>query len=211
MYYFCFRFGFLHDGVYKREAENEARTYVHCTGGMFAMIPDYSNLESQAMFGPRPAKAVNNSRRVRLASTQDFSRRSSQVIDRRRADVIDPPPHVMRRNSIRGTDEEKSVTADEVSRELAKLDLEPSDDERGDEVTDPVEAGFIWAWNYMLTKRWRSQSTGDEMFQDRILADFRAFCSNKDNRLVDYWHQCQTQFVAESLRSASSEINSEVN
>ena len=50
--------------------------------------------------------------------------------------------------------------------------------------------GFLWTWNFMLTKRWRSVSTGDEHFQDKMLADFRAFCSNEHNRLHDYWNMC---------------------
>jgi hypothetical protein len=40
----------------------------------------------------------------------------------------------------------------------------------------------------MLSKKWRTSHTGDEAFQDRILADFRAFCSNKDDRLKEYWN-----------------------
>lgn len=188
--------------MYKQEADDEARTFVHSTGGMFAMIPDYSNVENRTMFGPRTPVVKNT--RVRLASTQDFSRRSSQVIDRRRVPDVTEQPHVMRRNSTARPDEEKVVTsADDMPSDPVKFDIEPSDDE---EVTDPVEAGFIWAWNYMLTKRWRSQSTGDEMFQDKILADFRAFCSNKDNRLVDYWHYCHAQFVADSLPAAGEVI-----
>ncbi len=48
--------------------------------------------------------------------------------------------------------------------------------------------GFLWSWNFMLGKRWRSQYTGDEVFQDNALADFRAFCSNKDNRLTCFYN-----------------------
>jgi hypothetical protein len=42
--------------------------------------------------------------------------------------------------------------------------------------------------NIPLSKKWRTSHTGDEAFQDRILADFRAFCSNKDDRLKEYWN-----------------------
>lgn len=49
--------------------------------------------------------------------------------------------------------------------------------------------GFLWAWNSMLTKRWRSINTGDEAFQDRMLSDFRKFCSNTDGRLLSYWNE----------------------
>lgn len=49
--------------------------------------------------------------------------------------------------------------------------------------------GFLWAWNFMLTKRWRSVNTGDEAFQDRMFIDFRKFCSNADDRLKSFWNR----------------------
>lgn len=42
----------------------------------------------------------------------------------------------------------------------------------------------------MVSRRWKSSSTpatGDEGFQNKILKDFREFCSNQDNRLKDFW------------------------
>ena len=47
--------------------------------------------------------------------------------------------------------------------------------------------GFLWSWNFMSSKRWRSQNTGDEHFQDKVLADFQKFCSNQGGRLKDFW------------------------
>ena len=47
--------------------------------------------------------------------------------------------------------------------------------------------GFLWSWNYMSSKRWRSGNTGDEHFQDKVLRDFRAFCSNEEDRLKEFW------------------------
>lgn len=49
--------------------------------------------------------------------------------------------------------------------------------------------GFSWSWNFMLGKRWRSQYTGDETFQDNMLADFKLFCSNKDGRLLKFFNE----------------------
>lgn len=48
---------------------------------------------------------------------------------------------------------------------------------------------FIWSWNYMLTKRWRSQSTQDESQAVSLMLDFKDFCSNGSNRLVHFWEQ----------------------
>jgi hypothetical protein len=51
--------------------------------------------------------------------------------------------------------------------------------------------GFLWSWNFMLGKKWRSQFTGDEAFQDNMLADFRLFCSNHDGRLGMFFAECK--------------------
>lgn len=55
------------------------------------------------------------------------------------------------------------------------------------------KVGFLWSWNSMLTKRWRSSNTGDEAFQDKMLADFRAFCANQNNRLKIFWDSCVSE------------------
>lgn len=49
--------------------------------------------------------------------------------------------------------------------------------------------GFWWSWNFMLGKKWRTQNTGDEAFQDNMLADFRQFCANQDGRLKSFFEQ----------------------
>lgn len=51
--------------------------------------------------------------------------------------------------------------------------------------------GFSWSWNFMLGKKWRSQYTGDESFQDNMLSDFRVFCANKDGRLLKFYNECK--------------------
>jgi len=53
--------------------------------------------------------------------------------------------------------------------------------------------GFLWSWNHMVSRRWKSSSTpatGDEMFQTKILRDFREFCANNNNRLKLFWDSC---------------------
>jgi len=59
----------------------------------------------------------------------------------------------------------------------------------------------------MLAKRWRSANTGDESFQDKMLADFRAFCANRGNRLVEYWESCQEQHKAKQTRAHSPAVS----
>jgi len=45
----------------------------------------------------------------------------------------------------------------------------------------------------MMTKR--TANTGDEFFQDRMLADFRSFCANADGRLRHLWGDTRTSNV----------------
>jgi hypothetical protein len=58
-----------------------------------------------------------------------------------------------------------------------------------------AEAGsFQWAWNYMLSKRYRShECAADEAFQDRMLADFRSFCANEESRLTSFIVQYESK------------------
>lgn len=56
-----------------------------------------------------------------------------------------------------------------------------------------LEVGFLWSWNFLLNRKWRTNNTGDEAFMDKMLADFRVFCSNQDNRLVQYWNNYSSQ------------------
>lgn len=52
--------------------------------------------------------------------------------------------------------------------------------------------GFLWSWNHMVSRKWKSLSTsaGDELFQKKLIQDFRQFCSNGDNRLKQFWESC---------------------
>ncbi|XP_012671329.1 GATOR complex protein DEPDC5 isoform X1 [Clupea harengus] len=50
--------------------------------------------------------------------------------------------------------------------------------------------GYYWAYNTMLTKAWRTGLLGDERLGERLLRDFTDFCSNKDNRLANFWESC---------------------
>jgi len=56
------------------------------------------------------------------------------------------------------------------------------------------ETGFLWSWNFMISKKWKSMSvtgaTGDIAFMDKMLADFRRFCRNDECRLKEFWDEC---------------------
>ncbi|XP_017059638.1 GATOR complex protein Iml1 isoform X6 [Drosophila ficusphila] len=60
----------------------------------------------------------------------------------------------------------------------------------------PKKVGFLWAWNHMIpNKKWKAQtisnSADGELFQLKLLKDFREFCSNSDLRLSTFWSQSQ--------------------
>ncbi|XP_065209009.1 GATOR complex protein Iml1 isoform X2 [Planococcus citri] len=52
--------------------------------------------------------------------------------------------------------------------------------------------GYLWSWNHMIGRRWKGTNLGtnDEAFQDKLLHDFRQFCSNADGRLKTFWKKC---------------------
>lgn len=143
------RFGFLRAVVEMPESKTDlhrVRTpdeyryqFVHCTGGMFILVPDIKTSSPITIEAPY---------------SSSFGKKSSSDLHK---------DYIARQTSSTLTDEPQS------------------------------EIGFLWSWNFMLSKRWRSGNTGDEHFQDKMLADFRVFCSNADNRLTQFW----TDYVEE--------------
>ena len=76
---------------------------------------------------------------------------------------------------------------------------------------DHSETGFLWSWNFTISKRWKDKSntgaTGDIAFMDKMLADFRAFCANQDNRLKIFWDDCWAQKLAYDEALAAKRID----
>uniref|UniRef100_A0A183C0F1 DEPDC5_CTD domain-containing protein n=1 Tax=Globodera pallida TaxID=36090 RepID=A0A183C0F1_GLOPA len=50
---------------------------------------------------------------------------------------------------------------------------------------DPNQRAFMWAWNHMLSQRFRSSWCSEE-FLDFMLSEFRAFCRNDNERLTNF-------------------------
>ncbi|XP_049866618.1 GATOR complex protein Iml1 isoform X2 [Pectinophora gossypiella] len=62
-----------------------------------------------------------------------------------------------------------------------------------DDYDNSRRMGFLWSWNHMISKKWKSSqipATGDESFQMRMLRDFKHFCANQEQRLSQFWDQC---------------------
>ncbi|KAJ6644516.1 GATOR complex protein Iml1 [Pseudolycoriella hygida] len=59
----------------------------------------------------------------------------------------------------------------------------------------PRKIGFLWSWNHMIAnKHWKmltlSNTPDCELFQLRMLQDFKDFCSNQNDRLLNFWEDC---------------------
>ncbi|XP_076241100.1 GATOR complex protein Iml1 isoform X2 [Calliopsis andreniformis] len=61
-----------------------------------------------------------------------------------------------------------------------------------DDYSPDKRVGFLWSWNHMLSRKWKSATTvaGDELFQKKLIQDFRHFTSNGNNRLKQFWESC---------------------
>ena len=70
--------------------------------------------------------------------------------------------------------------------------------------SSPRDCGFYWCWNFCLGKKWRSCQTGEEKYQDNMLADFRQFCANDKDRLLKFWNEANTtanKMIAENQQN----------
>ena len=77
---------------------------------------------------------------------------------------------------------------------------------------DHSETGFLWSWNFMISKKWKITSntgaTGEIAFMDKMLADFRAFCRNENNRLLNFWLELRNSYQSSpNVESTMEAIN----
>lgn len=67
------------------------------------------------------------------------------------------------------------------------------------------QMGFLWSWNHMISRRWRTNQGVDNNFQLKLLKDFREFCKNCDNRLKNFWNECwEAKDASVALRGGST-------
>ncbi|CAH1099750.1 unnamed protein product [Psylliodes chrysocephalus] len=77
-----------------------------------------------------------------------------------------------------------------------------------DDYDNSRKMGFLWSWNHMLSKRWRTNQGVDNSIQLKLLKDFREFCSNSNNRLKNFWYECwETKELNYSATDKSIPIN----
>ncbi|KAF2363070.1 Winged helix-turn-helix DNA-binding domain [Trinorchestia longiramus] len=90
----------------------------------------------------------------------------------------------------------------------AALCLQTSDKHR---TAIPQSPGFLWSFNYMMSRRWKTAASNEEAFGELLLHDFKNFCSNKNDRLRHYVENFMTPAAAAAAAndSASSTTNNE--
>jgi len=139
--------------------------YVHCTGGMFVIIEDIKFSIASPVVKEAPKQTKKTGSDGSLGNRKSSSNLGSKEF--RSLNSF---------NKKSNAELRKDYIARQTSQTISQQQYEAD-----------LEIGFLWSWNFMLSKRWRSPNTGDEHFQDTVLRDFRAFCSNSNSRLEEFW------------------------
>ncbi|OQR72135.1 hypothetical protein BIW11_01364 [Tropilaelaps mercedesae] len=82
---------------------------------------------------------------------------------------------------------ELCTTVTQKSDESPKLMATSLAMEKDSTDTGRSRTGFLWSYNFMITKRWKSTASIDEHFMRTVLEDLRKFCSNTGDRLVSLY------------------------
>ncbi len=173
--------------------------FIHSSGGMFVLVSDFlnnfssrsrhasSNKTTPTATGVGQQHPTSLSTHIKSASFSTTHRSPSITncarIDEHQA-IIETPVHFSSSSPL------KTEAAD-IQREPSSVDSHKKECSEK-RVSADSDLGFWWSWNFMLGKRWRSQYTGDECLQDNILADFRLFCSNSDDRLRSFYDEIKS-------------------
>lgn len=210
------RFGFItfHDLI---SSENIERQYVHLSGFAFVALPNIVNdcNEDQSLaVGNKNTNLISKSSDISFA--QDISETpliSNNHQQQQQTVKIEnkqqPQLTSLMNNNI--SNKSKSTLAKNQSNSstaVSNLKLEHQDtisSPHEEYITRHISGArqnkanrlrgknelieFIWSWNYMLTKRWRSISTQDESYAVSLMQDFKNFCQNGENRLVEFWSE----------------------
>jgi len=171
------RFGFIACTTDPHQQKSSAtfsthHQYIHCTGNCFVLIPTQLELVP----GIQGIKGMSSKKKSV----------GSNVLMKTTAEST---------NVVTGAKSATTLNSSVISRHPAgKTQVRYEHD----------ETGFLWSWNFMISKRWKNISntgaTGEIPFMDKLLADFRRFCNNEDNRLVNYWDECWEQIHSHRQR-----------
>lgn len=185
------RFGFILRECEIKTGSNDISPdwqYVHVTGNMFILLTSATN------------KVRSTLRRLGMGNGQHSSPTESLKSQKRLKNYYhtqqsQPNSAPQKENYINRSVQNNSSNG---SRD--------SDDENFGGMPRKHPVGFLWQWNHMIAnKKWKSHTIAgsDEIFQLRMLRDFRNFCSNIDGRLLKFWDEAWEKKEKLSLLSSN--------
>lgn len=187
------RFGFLtfHDLISSEKIE---RQFVHMSGFAFVALPnivnDFADLPAdsdanhQTTSNEQPVLTHTRSPSTKSSGSSSGNgngHKSSSIgfpIKAKAAAAAPVPTLKLEHQETISSPHEEYIT-----RHISGARQNKANRLRGE--NEQIE--FIWSWNYMLTKRWRSTSTQDESYAVSLMQDFKSFCQNDHDRLVKFW------------------------
>lgn len=171
-------YGFLtfHDLI---SSDNIERQFVHISGFAFVALPNLVNDTSEQVH----TGSVTDVGLATAAESKSSSSTTTFGLPIKNSQSNKPAVANLR---LEHQDTVSSPHEEYITRHISGARKNKASRLRG-ETNEQFE--FIWSWNYMLTKRWRSPSTQDESQAVSLMLDFKDFCSNGSNRLVEFWEQ----------------------
>jgi DEP domain-containing protein 5 len=163
------RFGFMPCDVETKTGSNQAihdHQYVHCSGNMWILVPSTNHLlrsRQRLASGAKKPTLLN-----RIAMTKNLNNSNSN-------------------SSASSNESQSNVHEAIITRHVTGTKNKDSCE------WDTRKIGFLWSWNHMIhNKKWKALviNHSDELFQLRLLRDFKDFCSNQDQRLQNFWDEC---------------------
>nr|CDS25737.1 Pleckstrin G protein interacting region [Hymenolepis microstoma] len=181
------------------------RMFVHISGGMFAMVPMYPHCppKKQTRESLSQTHPVIPKDSLTLEGKEESREHVSKHMSPRRVSTNNNPPSSSSYATTLCSDNEapgggtQDANLDSIDSTVTTGTFEESSTRRS--VLDrksscfeiQTEVGFFWMWNHMLPRRWRGQTTVEEVFDLGMLEDLRTFCSGgadlgiEDNRLLE--------------------------
>jgi hypothetical protein len=182
------RFGFMTRTCETKTGSNDISVdwhYVHVTGNMFLLVPSSCHAARVTMRRLGRSNANNQSP---LAGSMGTQKRLKNYYTGQQNSVPQKENYISRhvQNGSNGSKD--------------------SNENGFTSATNINELGFLWQWNHMIgNKKWKSSVINgtDEIFQIRLLRDFKDFCANVDGRLLKFWDEAWEKKEKRSLLNTS--------
>ncbi|KAG5666359.1 hypothetical protein PVAND_014392 [Polypedilum vanderplanki] len=185
------RFGFIPRECETKTGSNDITPdwqYIHTSGNMFVVITSSTN------------KVRNTMRRLGMGNGSHSSPTDSLKSQKRLKNYY----HVQQQQQQTSVPQKENYINRHVQNN--SNGSRDSDEEGFSSMQRKHPIGFLWQWNHMIAnKKWKSLSINgtDEIFQLRMLRDFKNFCSNADGRLMKFWDQAWEKKEKLSLLGAN--------